>query len=79
VRCATVFISARKGRIYRSGVCKTDAWRQRILAAKALGAHSEAGAPPHARRPRSVLVAFNSTTTGTLAVGTALGNVLTVR
>jgi hypothetical protein len=78
-QCGTTFHTARKGHIHCSGACNTRAWRQRKPAPVAQV--SLAGSPaPLAPTPLPVVapttLAFSGRNVGTIAVGTAAGNLL---
>jgi hypothetical protein len=80
-QCGTTFYTARKGHVHCSNACNTRAWRQRKplpTLSTSLAAPSptteEAAPAPVEQAP--VTLAFNATNVGTLAVGTAMGNLL---
>lgn len=80
-QCGTTFHTARKGHVHCSSACNTRAWRQRKpLTATAtpltapVPAAEEVAPTPLEQAP--VTLAFNATNVGTLAVGTAMGNLL---
>lgn len=79
-QCGTTFYTARKGHVHCSSACNTRAWRQRQPAqasARVTASSSvaeEVASPPVEQA--SVTLAFNATNVGTLAVGTATGNLL---
>jgi hypothetical protein len=80
-QCGTTFYTARKGHVHCSNACNTRAWRQRKpLSATAASltaptpAAEEVAPVPVEQAP--VTLAFNAANVGTLAVGTAMGNLL---
>lgn len=76
-QCPTVFMSTRKGQLYCSSACNTRAWRQRqpAPAPPATGVAVPSPEAPVAAGP--VTLATNVTNVGTIALGTAAGNLLT--
>lgn len=77
-QCGTTFLTARKGHLHCSGACNTRAWRQRQPAAAKtpLGRVSGEVAVALPAEASPVTLAFNGTNVGTLAVGTAMSNLL---
>lgn len=82
LQCGSLFHTARKGHVHCSSACNTRAWRQRkptftkgpTLNAPVAEASAAIAATPV--EPSPVTLAFNGTNVGTLAVGTAMGNLL---
>jgi hypothetical protein len=78
-QCATVFLTARKGHLYCSSACNTRAWRQRkplkepVTNLKGAATETEAEATK-AVKSDAVTLRFNASNIGTVAVGTAMGN-----
>ncbi|MVN79307.1 hypothetical protein GO988_23490 [Hymenobacter sp. HMF4947] len=77
-QCGTTFHTARKGHVHCSSACNTRAWRQRKPATEPLplGSPAVEAAPTAPPEPSPVTLAFNGTNVGMLAVGTAMGNLL---
>ena len=80
-QCGTIFHTARKGHIHCSGACNTRAWRQRQPTTSSQAQASLAGsAAPLAPAPlpaaAPTTLAFSGQNVGTIAVGTAAGNLL---
>jgi hypothetical protein len=78
-QCGTTFYTARKGHVHCSSACNTRAWRQRKPRAAppaTLGTTATEASATSTNETSAVTLAFNGTNVGTLAVGTAMGNLL---
>jgi hypothetical protein len=78
-QCGTTFYSARKGHVHCSSACNTRAWRQRkprAAPSTTLGTPATKETAASTSETSAVTLAFNGTNVGTLAVGTAMGNLL---
>jgi hypothetical protein len=77
-QCGTTFHTARKGHVHCSSACNTRAWRQRKPTATKGNTVSGLAekTPATTAEPSSVTLAFTGANVGTLAVGTAMGNLL---
>ncbi|MGI4735735.1 MAG: hypothetical protein ACRYG7_11210 [Janthinobacterium lividum] len=76
-QCGTTFHTARKGHVHCSSACNTRAWRQRKPTASPKSPLTGPPVPPAPSSERvSANLAFSGQNVGTIAVGTAAGNLL---